>query len=149
MSWLSKRIVNPVLRCIRRNKDVAGAIAGAVIPGAKERAAAGILLDLVGGGKVDPADVAAVVPGKKEREAARILLEFTAARETSMNTTPGVKTSEFWVTILAALYNLLIVNGTIAYKDEVVALVSAGATLLVALGYTWARTFAKGKAPAK
>jgi len=57
----------------------------------------------------------------------------------------GVRTSEFWVTLVAMAYVLALQTGVIPHATEVDNVVQAAAALLVALGYTWARTFLKAK----
>jgi len=60
---------------------------------------------------------------------------------------PGVKTSEFWLSIAALVFTALVAAGQIPHGGEVSAAVSAVAAALVAFGYTWARTFVKTKPP--
>lgn len=61
------------------------------------------------------------------------------------NTKPGIKTTEFWISILAVIYGTAITTGMIPHSDEISTAVNGIGTLLVAIGYTWARAFIKGK----
>jgi hypothetical protein len=56
---------------------------------------------------------------------------------------PGFKTSEFWISALAVIYSTLVGTGIIPHSSEIQAFVSAAGALLVALGYTWARSWIK------
>ena len=60
-----------------------------------------------------------------------------------METKPGIKTTELWVTILASLYSVLLTLGVIPHSDEVMAMISSIGSMLVAFGYSWGRVFIK------
>ena len=59
--------------------------------------------------------------------------------------TPGIKTSEFWVTLVATLFNMLLVMGVIPHAPEVSSAVEAVCVMLSAFGYTAFRAFVKTK----
>lgn len=57
----------------------------------------------------------------------------------------GIKTSEFWLSLVAIVYTTAISTGLIPHSNEINEAVNSVSTLLIALGYTWARAFVKGK----
>lgn len=65
------------------------------------------------------------------------------------NTKPGVKTTEFWVTILIQILSLLVVFGVITPEEQgnistgVQQLVAGIVQLVSAVAYIWSRTKAK------
>ena len=59
--------------------------------------------------------------------------------------TTGVKTSEFWLSLVAMIYNLILSTGIVPHCNEITAAINGVCALLVALGYTWARSFIKVK----
>lgn len=58
---------------------------------------------------------------------------------------PGVKTTEFWISIIAIIYTTTLSTGIIPHSNEVARIVDSVVALLLALGYTWARVFLKSK----
>jgi hypothetical protein len=62
-------------------------------------------------------------------------------------TTPGWRTSEYWLNVAVVIYNTLLTSGVIHIPSKVVEWVSVAATVLLALGYTWARSFVKANQP--
>lgn len=62
-----------------------------------------------------------------------------------MMTTPGIKTTEFWLTILGAVYIALLNSGAIPHGDTVTTIINTVAAALLAVGYTWARAWVKTK----
>lgn len=55
--------------------------------------------------------------------------------------TPGIKTTEFWLTLASLVYVAIL--PAIPHGTEIGNVVTAVAALLVALGYAWARSFVK------
>lgn len=64
---------------------------------------------------------------------------------TEANMKPGVKTTEFWISIIAIIYTTALSTGVIPHSNEVSRIIDSVAALLLALGYTWARVFLKSK----
>lgn len=62
-------------------------------------------------------------------------------------TTPGYKTSEFWLKILAFVLTALYASGVVPTSGPLAQAMAIGATILGALGYTVARTMLKTKSP--
>lgn len=60
---------------------------------------------------------------------------------------PGYKTTEFWLTAVASLTSLLILSDAIPTDSLLEKLVGVVSTILGALGYTVARTYAKRSGP--
>lgn len=58
---------------------------------------------------------------------------------------PGYKTTEFWVSVAAALYSALLANHVIPTDSPVTVGVNVAATVAIALGYTAARAFIKSR----
>jgi len=56
---------------------------------------------------------------------------------------PGYQTSEFWLSLVAVMFTTLIGTGVVPHATEITGIVSAVGSLLVALGYTWARSWVK------
>jgi hypothetical protein len=56
---------------------------------------------------------------------------------------PGYQTTEFWLSLASVVFSTLLSTGVIPHASEVLGVVSAAGTLLVALGYTWARSWIK------
>jgi hypothetical protein len=82
-------------------------------------------------------------PGAAARDA--LLGQGSGGKGGAMGTKSGVQTSEFWVTLVAMVWTALLQAGVIPQGDNVAAIVSAVATLLVAVGYAWARAFVKAR----
>lgn len=64
-----------------------------------------------------------------------------------METKPGYKTTEFWLSLAAMLLSALYASGALVIEgvpDWVLMAVGVVATVLTALGYTVNRTLAKG-----
>lgn len=57
----------------------------------------------------------------------------------------GVKTTEFWISFLALIYNAVLGLNVIPHGEQITTAINGIAALLVALGYTWARVFIKSK----
>lgn len=57
---------------------------------------------------------------------------------------PGIKTTEFWLSSVAAICGVLMTGGFFADDSVVVRVAGAVATVLASLGYTWSRTVTKG-----
>lgn len=55
----------------------------------------------------------------------------------------GTQTSEFWVSMGVLFFNALLAMGVIPHGTEVNNAIAAIGTMLVAFGYSWARTMAK------
>ena len=55
----------------------------------------------------------------------------------------GVKTTEFWLSLIALAYTTAISTGLIPHSTEISQTVDSIAALLISLGYTWARVFLK------
>ncbi len=55
----------------------------------------------------------------------------------------GYKTTEFWLTVVAAILPLLYASGLIGEGTTIDKIISAGLTVLAALGYSVARGIAK------
>ena len=64
--------------------------------------------------------------------------------------TKGIATSEFWLTLATLVYNGVVLplcaNGTIPHGDQVIVIISGIASMLAAVGYSWARAFTKASA---
>jgi hypothetical protein len=58
-------------------------------------------------------------------------------------TKPGYKTTEFYLSLLATLVGFLIASGAVSDAGAVGKIIAFAASILTALGYTVARTFAK------
>lgn len=62
-----------------------------------------------------------------------------------MTVKAGWKTSEFWITMGAAIYGALLTTGVLPADSQVVQIVSLIATAAVAIGWTAFRVFIKAK----
>jgi len=60
-----------------------------------------------------------------------------------METKPGIKTTEFWLSLGVTIVSLLIASGTFPVDSQYVQIASAIAAALSQGGYTFARTQAK------
>jgi len=56
---------------------------------------------------------------------------------------PGYKTTEFWLTLFAAIVGLLVTAGVLPTEGPVAQIVGFVGATLASLGYTWARGFVK------
>ena len=54
--------------------------------------------------------------------------------------TPGYKTTEFWLSIVAVIVGAISASGAIAADSPTMGIIGVVASALVALGYTGART---------
>lgn len=59
------------------------------------------------------------------------------------DTKPGYKTTEFWLSLLATVVGFLMASGAISDVGALGKVVAFAASILTALGYTVARTYAK------
>jgi len=64
-----------------------------------------------------------------------------------MNTSPGWKTSEFWMKLGAMALTALFASGAIPTTGIAATVTGIAATMLGALGYTVSRTLVKTSAP--
>jgi hypothetical protein len=60
-----------------------------------------------------------------------------------MNTKPGVKTTEFWLTLVAMIVSTLAASGGLDPSSPVAKIVGLAAAVLAAMGYSISRGIAK------
>jgi sorbitol-specific phosphotransferase system component IIBC len=58
-------------------------------------------------------------------------------------TKPGIKTTEFWLTVLAETCGALMASGLLVTGSVVAQIVGVVSMVLAGLGYTWSRSVAK------
>jgi hypothetical protein len=64
--------------------------------------------------------------------------------ETKEPVKPGYATTEFWLSLAAAVSGALVSSGLFATDSTVIKVAGLITTILASLGYTYARTVAKG-----
>jgi len=65
--------------------------------------------------------------------------------DTDSNRRPGYKTTEFWMSVLAAVAGMVVSSGVFREGSEVERVVGQVAAILAAMGYTLSRTLVKSK----
>lgn len=67
----------------------------------------------------------------------------TAATDTADPPKPGIRTTEFWLTVLASVLGILMASGVVVADTPWARVIGGAITFLSTLGYTWKRSDVK------